>query len=364
MRAAGGRRALRSRPVPARFRSLLRKILAHGLYYSGLLWLYALFKLHRRVVVLMYHRVLPEDADTYSEEGIVVTPRTFDRHLRFLKRYFQPLTLEQFVDATREGRRLPSRGCLITFDDGWHDNVTHALPLLREHGVPAVVFLATNFVGTTRSFWQERLTRKMFVAAQSEGAPRRIVEAHTVADVHSTPPLESRRIIRAAVTRMKQWTADEVANFESELDSALANAGVLPTGNGDDRFMDWEQAAGLVPPSPLVAAAHGCSHRPLTTLSPDASMAELREVRNKLQATLGQPITAIAYPNGDYDDAVVRMAREAGYLAGFTTQRGLVSEGDDPLRLRRLNVHEASTGSLPEFLCIILGVFHKWPNQV
>lgn len=355
---------MRLRPVPARFRSLLRKTLAHGLYYSGLLWLYALFKLRRRVVVLMYHRVLPEDADTYSEEGIVVTPRTFDRHLRFLKRHFRPLTLEQFVDGTRGRGRLPSRGCLITFDDGWHDNVTNALPLLCEHGVPAVVFLATDYVGTTRCFWQERLARKMSVATQSEGVPRRLVEAQTVADLHRMPPLDSRRIIRAAVTRMKQWTTDEVIRFESELDCALAGAGVPPTGNGDDRFMDWNDAAGLVPPSPLVAAAHGCSHQPLTTLSPDASMAELCEVRNRLREALGLPITAIAYPNGNYDEAVIRQAREAGYLAGFTTQRGLVSEGDDPLRLRRLNVHEASTGSLPEFLCIILGVFHKWPKQV
>ena len=350
--------------MPARYRTLIRKFLAHGLYYSGLLWLYALFKLRRRVVVLMYNRVLPHDADTYSEEGIVVTPRTFDRHLRFLKRHFRPLTLEQFVEATRKGGRLPSRGCLITFDDGWHDNVTYALPLLREHGVPAVVFLATDYVGTTRCFWQERLTRKMFVAAQTEGAPRRIVEDQTTPGLQSAPPLECRRIVRAAVTRMKQWPADEVARFESGLDEALAGAGVPPTGNGEDRFMDWNEAASLVPPSPLVAAAHGCSHLPLTTLSPADSIGELRGVRNLLQATLGRPITAIAYPNGNYDDSVVRQAREVGFVAGFTTQRGLVSEGDDPLRLRRLNVHEASTETLPELLCIILGVFHKWPKQV
>ena len=345
-------------------RTLLRKCLAHGLYYSGLLWLYAAFKLRRRAVVLMYHRVLPEGADTFSEEGIVVTPRTFARHLRFLKQHFRLLSLDQFVAAVQEGARLPSRGCLITFDDGWHDNVTYALPLLREHGVPAVVFLATDYVGSAQCFWQERLTRKLFVAAQADGAPRQIVESQTSAGVHLVPPLDRRRVIRAAVTRMKQWPAAEVARFESDLDCALAEAGIPSPGSGEDRFMDWDEASRLAPPSPLVAAAHGCSHVPLTSLGPSAAMEELRETRARLQAAVGRVVTAIAYPNGNYDDSVVQQARGAGYLAGFTTQRGLVSEGDDPLRLRRLNVHEAATASLPEFLCIILGVFHKWPKQV
>lgn len=344
--------------------TLLRKCLASGLYYSGLLWVYAAIKLRRRVVVLMYHRVLPEGADTFSEGAIVVTPRTFARHLRFLKRYFRPLSLDQFVSAVQGEAPLPSRGCLITFDDGWHDNVTHALPLLREHQVPAAVFLATDYVGSARCFWQERLTRKMFMAAQAEGAPRQLVESQSSAGVHLVPRQDRRRVIRAAVTRMKQWPAAEVARFESDLDRALAEAGIEPPGMGEDRFMDWNEASRLTPPSLLVAAAHGCSHVPLTSLDPNGRMYELREARARLQAAVGREVTAIAYPNGNYDDSVVHQTREAGYLAGFTTQRGLVSGGDDPLRLRRLNVHEASTATLPEFLCIILGVFHKWPKQV
>ena len=348
----------------AQARTLLRKLLANGLYYSGLLWLYGAFKLHRRVVVLMYHRVLPDGADTFSEEGIIVTPATFARHLRFLKRYFHPLSVDELAESLHSDRRLPSRGCLITFDDGWHDNVTHALPLLEAHGVPAVVFLATDFVGSSSCFWQERLTRRMYRAIELDGPARTLVEAHTSSDVRLLPPAERRRAIRAAVTRMKEWPAADVARFESRLDEALAGANIDLASHGDDRFMDWQDAAQLAPPSPLVAAAHGCSHLPLTTLPPAQAEHELRDARARVQAALGRQVTAIAYPNGNYDDTVVQLAGRAGYRIGFTTQRGLVSEGDDPLRLRRLNVHEASTRSLPEFLCIILGVFHKWPRQV
>ena len=347
-----------------RARTSLRKAIANGLYYSGILWLLAAVKLHRRVVVLMYHRVLPTGADTYSEEGIIVTPETFDRHLSFLKRYFRPLSLEQLAEALQRGAQLPSRGCLITFDDGWHDNVAHAQPLLQQHQMPATVFLATDYVGSETCFWQERLARRMFRAAEREGQTRALVEAHTQAGVHLLPAAQRRRVIRLTVTSMKQWPAADRARYEVDLDRALAEAGIHVEHNGEDRFMDWSDVASLAPPSLLSAAAHGCSHVPLTSIDTAYAKQELVNARQRLEAALGQPISGIAYPNGNYDETVVQLARQVGYRIGFTTQRGLVAECDDALKLRRLNVHEASARSRPEFLCLILGVFHNWPRQV
>ena len=347
-----------------RTRTLLRKVIANTLYYSGVLWLYASIKLHRRVVVLMYHRVLPTGADTYSEEGIIVTPETFARHLSFLKRYFRPLSLEQLAEPLQRGTRLPSRGCLITFDDGWRDNVTHAQPLLQQHQLPATVFLATDYVGSETCFWQERLARRMFRAAEKEGQARALVETHTQAGVHLLPKAQRRGVIRLAVTSMKEWPEAERARYEIDLDRALAEAGIHVDHNGEDRFMDWSDVARLASPSVLSAAAHGCSHVPLTTIGATRAERELVAARERLEAATGQPVSGIAYPNGNYDETVVQLARQAGYRIGFTTQRGLVAEGDDALKLRRLNVHEAAAGSRPEFLCLILGVFHKWPRQV
>ena len=128
--------------------------------------------------------------------------------------------------------------------------------------------------------------------------------------------------------------------------------------------MSWRDVASLAAPSPLTAGAHGCSHMPLTSLAEADAGFELVESRRRLETVVGQPISALAYPNGNYDDTVVELTRRAGYRIAFTTQRGLVSEGDDAFKLRRLNVHEASARTMPEFLCLILGVFHKWPRQV
>lgn len=128
------------------FKLLIKQLAARLLYSSGMLWILMRVRLRGRAVVLMYHRVLPEPlfSETFSHPGIIVTPDTFARHLEVLRRYFHPLTLEEFQECIELGHPFPRGACLITFDDGWIDNHEHALPLLRERGIPAVVFTATS----------------------------------------------------------------------------------------------------------------------------------------------------------------------------------------------------------------------------
>ena len=132
-----------------------------------LLWI----RLRNRAVVLMYHRVIDrEDRDkAYSHPGIIVETSTFERHLRFLRTHFHVASLREFRDRMISGRPFAKRTCLITFDDGWQDNYTHAFPLLAKHELPATIFLTSGFVGTGRRFWQESLAHSLFVALEESG---------------------------------------------------------------------------------------------------------------------------------------------------------------------------------------------------
>jgi hypothetical protein len=84
---------------------------------------------------------------TASQPGIVVEDKTFAMHMALLKRRFTVLTLDQFADRVTNRRVFGDSCCLITFDDGWIDNFDNALPVLRTHGLPAVIFLPVNFIG-------------------------------------------------------------------------------------------------------------------------------------------------------------------------------------------------------------------------
>ena len=138
----------------------IKTIVSSTLYYAGVLHLMRRIALRKKAVVLMYLRVLtPEQRRlTASQAGLVVEDATFARQVALLKKHFNVITLDDFEDRLLNNRPFDDASCLITFDDGWIDNFENALPVLRANGVPAVIFLAVNFIGQRRLFTREALT--------------------------------------------------------------------------------------------------------------------------------------------------------------------------------------------------------------
>lgn len=91
-------------------------------------------------------------------------------------------------------------------------------------------------------------------------------------------------------------------------------------------------------PSVFDVGAHGATHRPLRDLSDSELMAELTTSRGKLERWTGRPVRTMAVPGNWYDDRVLQFARDAGYEAVFTSDRGLIAGGSDMYRLPRFTV--------------------------
>jgi peptidoglycan/xylan/chitin deacetylase (PgdA/CDA1 family) len=343
-----------------RFRA--KWLAVHLLHALGLLRLWKLVALRDRAVVLMYHRVLPREAwqRSWSHRGIVVTPETFDRHMRFLREHFQVLSAPEFVKALEAGEGFPPAACLVTFDDGWIDTYTEALPVLRRYGIPALVFLPSAYIGTGAQFWQERMgsiLHAIWSRARADaafaGSARALLARHRLAAVLDLADRDVREGIIEIVRRRKTGDQGDPQEVIREL-TDLAG-GIEPGSPGPDRFMDWEQIRAMHRDG-VDFGAHGVSHRPLTTLS----LAELRDeitvVRDSLQSALGQPPATIAYPNGDCDETVLGEVRRGAFSAGFSTRAGLVGASADRFAVRRVNIHEDTTSSLPMFLAKLIRV--------
>ncbi|HLG14439.1 MAG TPA: polysaccharide deacetylase family protein [Blastocatellia bacterium] len=98
-----------------------------------------------RVAVLYYHRVGGLDVLTRPADE-------FQRDLAYLKRNYECMSLNQLVERLRTGGLFKRRAAVITFDDGYRDNFTEAVPALKAAGMTATFFVATGFIGTPREF--------------------------------------------------------------------------------------------------------------------------------------------------------------------------------------------------------------------
>lgn len=338
-----------------RLRPIVRRVLAAILYHSGLLWLLAEFRLRRKAPVLMYHRVLPAGADTFSHYGIIVSPETFALQMQFLKRHFRLLTPEQF-GAELTGSGFGRRSCLVTFDDGWQDNHRHALPVLKRYEIPIVAFVATAFIGTANTFWQERLTRLLFMASRSTLFGEDVLQELDALDSRSMDDAAAEYRLRNLVTTLKLREPIIKERLIQRLEADAKRAGLDGSDLGEDRFLSWDEVRDLQASGLVTIGSHAHTHTPLPTLGYAGAKVELARSQQELRDHGIRPTSICAYPNGNVDDAVAAAARDAGITLGFATGHGRVSNGDDPLRLRRINVHDRSTSTRAEFLCLILGV--------
>jgi len=105
------------------------------------------------VPILMYHYISepPADADIYRKD-LSVPPARFESHLRYLQEHgYRVITLDDLLAFLAYGKPLPDRPVILTFDDGYEDNYTHAFPLLRQYGMVGHFFIISDFVNQRRS---------------------------------------------------------------------------------------------------------------------------------------------------------------------------------------------------------------------
>jgi len=338
-------------------KSSVKSAIANLLYWTGALSLLARRRLKGRAIVLMYHRVLPAElaSRSFSHPGIIVTPETFAKHMDFLKRKFRPLSLGEFQQHLESGTPFPDGTCLVTFDDGWVDNHDYALPILREHGIPAVVFVATDYLDSDQPFWQEHLGHLLYQAS-CRGLGESVLRS---CDISLPPPEDDaslRQLIADTVTHFREEPYENIESAIETLIHLLKTAGLDHGVCTPDQFMTWRQVESLAETG-ITIASHSSSHRFLTRLDEATVRTELAKSHEALQARLGLATCSLAYPGGRHDDCVRRSAIDAGYRLGFTTKPGRASVESHPLLIPRVNIHESSTNTIPLFLSKVLGVF-------
>lgn len=270
-----------------------------------------------RLSILIFHRVLPQPDPLFPGEP---DADRFDQILTWVGRWFQVLPLDHAVAGLTSGN-LPPRALAITFDDGYADNATVALPLLQRHKMTATFFVATGFLDGGR-MWNDTLIEAVRTYSRSIIDLRDFglgqYRAHTMA--------ERRTAIYSLLAQVKYQES------ETRQRTVAAIAGALEGKLPGDLMMSTGQVIGLRDAG-MQIGAHTRSHPILSTLSDEAARVEMDGSKRDLEHILGEAVTMFAYPNGkpgrDYLARHADMAREVGFAAAVSTAPG-VSTGLTP----------------------------------
>lgn len=281
------------------------------------------------VSILTYHRVLP--AVDYMRP-IETTASDFEWQMELLSQHFNPLSLSDALTQLKYGE-LPERAVCVTFDDGYADNKNHALPILKQFGVPATVFVATDFLGGG-IMWNDVVIETLRVLSGDE-----IDLRSEGLGIYSIREIEDRRKSAGTIIRkIKHWPPEKRAAIVALIESKVG-------GHPTDLMMSNDDLVSMRE-SGVEIGAHTKSHPILSTLDLPMVREEVTGSKKYLEAVLGEEVRYFAYPNGrpgiDYRMEHRDLVELAGFEAAVSTNWGVASKMSDRWQLPRFTPWDKS----------------------
>jgi peptidoglycan/xylan/chitin deacetylase (PgdA/CDA1 family) len=300
----------------------------------------------RRRYVLCYHRVIPREQarDEWVHDAMWVSPQSFDEQIRWMRSVGEIVELHRLLDFDDES---PRTRFAITFDDGWRDNLTHALPIMQRHDVRATIFVATGCLDRGALMWPEDLAVKT-AAAVNSGA-----EVDAAISELAPKSLTSgghRRRLEAAVEQLKHLTGEE---RRSRIQRYYARLGV-PAAPEEGHMLRWHEAGDLLRAG-MKVESHSHSHLIFSEATPEEVEQELRTSRDRILRELGITTDSFAYPNARYRGTEGEILSRLGYKHAFRIHNLAVERNSNPFFIPRFIVSESLWSRPGQFKLRLLG---------
>ena len=254
--------------------------------------------------ILMYHRF--DDRDALA------------RQCAHLRANYTPVSMAQVADWLWQGAPMPENALAITVDDGYRDFYQVAWPVLREYGIPATVYLVSDFLDRKLWLWVDQV-RWAFAHAST---PARKGAAYEMVEAAKRIPNTERLQLLATLPGQLQVALPEEAPPEYEP-------------------LRWDEVREMVAGG-IEFGAHTRTHPVLSRVAGAEELAdEIGGSKRRIEQQLDRPVQHFCYPNGSNEDftaAAVEAVRAAGYRTAVTTEKGLNYPGANRFELVRIGV--------------------------
>jgi peptidoglycan/xylan/chitin deacetylase (PgdA/CDA1 family) len=283
-----------------------------------------------RLTILIYHRVHDRSSE-YEPESFSV--QTLDWQMAVVSRLFNLLSLQEATERLALGT-LPPRALAITFDDGYRDNLTLAVPILIKHGVQATFFIACGGISEGR-LWNDRLVDSILhsqhqqLTLQDLGLPNfsiRTKAEKTVAisalleRLKVEPPQQQRLLLNQIIDRLEVSLNQRLILSEPEIQE-LQHLG-------------------------MTIGCHTMTHPMLSKVSPAFARQDILSSKVELERICGKPVTLFAYPYGKpdvhFEPLHEQIVADLGFTAAVSTAWGANSATTGRYHLKRFTPWDAN----------------------
>lgn len=223
----------------------------------------------------------------------IVNPKYFEQQIKHLVKYYNIIPLSQIFSNNKNS-------VVLTFDDGYKNNLEYAYPILKKYNAPATLFVAYDFIESNTFTWWDRI--------EYSGKKADLKELKT-----SNPnEIEERVVQLTGLTKTDKKT--------KQYD-----------------FMSWDELKKIN--DVFEIGSHTISHPILTNISLDEAEREVSESKVKIEKKIGEKLVSFAYPNGNFNDAISKLVHKAGYKFAVIYDKGNIMPKTNPFKLYRRGIN-------------------------
>ena len=282
--------------------------------------------LHNPLSILIYHRVLNQKDPMRPDE---ITAEEYEWQMATVAEFCNIIPLPNAVDLLKSNK-LPPRSLCITFDDGYADNYTTALPILKKYNLEATFFISSGYINGG-CMWNDKIIESLRTSPQNHlELPK--IGIKEISKLHITNEHERCQSAQLIISHLKYLPFTERSKAVEYI--VQTSSGTIPT----DLMMTDEQVT-LLANSGMSIGGHTVTHPILSALNDTEAQKEISEGKIRLEEIIGKKIDIFAYPNGkphqDYETKHSQMVKEAGFKAAVSTQWGTSTKNTDPYQLKR-----------------------------
>jgi len=274
-----------------------------------------------------------------------VTAPIFRKQMKYLKKNYRVVCLEEMVKNLLESEPIPPRTVALTFDDEYEDVYKNAFPVLKEYKLPATIFIATGFVDTDRLPWTDELG---FLFKQTDKTDLTLGVGEESITLKWREGDSKFRAFQKLKNLLKTLPEENRRRLFEKMKALLNTPDTNP-----NRILSSEQIQ-IMARAGITFGAHTVNHPILTRIPLDEAKWEIEESKKRLEEILEKEVSGFCYPNGgadDFNEEVEGVVRRAGYSYACSTVEGLNGPWSDLYALKRF---WTSGSSLPLFAARLL----------
>jgi peptidoglycan/xylan/chitin deacetylase (PgdA/CDA1 family) len=285
------------------------------LYWTGAAPLYARLQQKSGATILMYHSVASDAEMPWIDPRNNMPLDLFERQMQFLAKHRQVISLGTLLEHLEHQQPLERGTVVITFDDGYLNNLTVAAPILAKYNLPAIVYLATGYIEQGKNQWIDDL----YSFFRSRTQSRLLLFGSNLGSWDLCDPSQVRSAYFAIAHHLSLSSAEERHRLLWSIQQQLAPSALPPR-----LTMTWDEVRQLRQDFPhFEIGVHTVNHLDLVAHTQAASE-EVQSSLQHIEQELGQRPRYFAFPYNRYN----RTAQESVKAAGL---KAAVIAGDDPL---------------------------------